>query len=176
MLRDLARYIRPACWLGFALAAGPSCAQSAQMINAPGGGGASAYGPVKRTSEEIGRIRYSADGSSDVVQQRKEDAYRQMYIACNKEYEIIREELVAAGGAASVIDTPIPYVGGSVATAVAQPMSSWSIEFRCLASPRTVPDDNSIIAQTIRCKQSGGTFILFTQECQPRERDVDEHR
>ena len=79
-------------------------------------------------------------------------------------------------GRALLIDNRAGASGSIGATAVAQPMSSWSIEFRCLASPRTVPDDNSIIAQTIRCKQSGGTFILFTQECQPRERDVDEHR
>ncbi len=141
------------------------------MMNAPGGGQATAYGPTRRATEETRTLKYSAAGPSLDVQQRKEDAYRQMYAAWNKKYEIMNEELIDDGVGVLDTATPIPYVGGTVASEAAQPLSAWVIRFRCLGDPRSSavdPADKSIAAQIQRCRERGGIFVLFSNKCEDR--------
>ncbi len=104
---------------------------SAQMMNSPtASSGASRFAPVRRSTPEISVIKYSADGAPFLVQQRKDDAYRQMYTSCGGSYEILREELVKDGAQATAFDTPV--LGLAVTSVVAQPLSSWMIQFKCV--------------------------------------------
>jgi hypothetical protein len=109
----------------------PASGCAAQMLNSPTGAASSRYAPVRRASQEVGIVKYSADGAAFIVQQRKNDAYKQMYETCSGSYEIVREYLVKDGAAATAIDSPL--FNSSITSAVAQPLSSWVIEFKCVA-------------------------------------------
>jgi hypothetical protein len=60
---------------------------SATMMNH--GGNRSAYAPAGY--QEKGVVRYLNNGASFIVNQRREDAFKQMYTACNGAYRITRE-------------------------------------------------------------------------------------
>lgn len=117
---------RKAC-LSLAIIATSGCA--AQMMNNPSSSGASRFAPVRRANQEVGIVKYGADGAPFVVEERKADAYRQMYESCDGSYEIIREELVNDGAVATALDTP----SLGMTTAIGQSLSSWVIQFRCIA-------------------------------------------
>ena len=58
---------------------------TAEMLATPGG----QYGPT--AGEDSGLIRYLAGGSQSDIQQRQQDANRQMYMACGGHYRILRQ-------------------------------------------------------------------------------------
>ncbi|MGH8127001.1 MAG: hypothetical protein ACRETC_01350 [Gammaproteobacteria bacterium] len=58
---------------------------TAEMLARPGG----QYGPT--AGSDFGLIRYQAGGSQSDIQQRQDDANRQMYEACGGHYRILRQ-------------------------------------------------------------------------------------
>ena len=110
----------------FVVIAAQAC--SATMVNAPGASSASSpYAPVNEASRG-GMIKYLNQGASYVVEQRREDAYKQMYTACRGTYRIDAEGPNAEGGAA------IPIQGGGAVWTQSQ---YWYIQFSCAPQPPT---------------------------------------
>ena len=143
------------------------CTTAAQMVNNPGQDAASPYAPVKRSAPQTGIIKYSADGPSLSVQQRKDDAYRQMHTACSGFYEITTEELVKDGATASVLDNQ-NILGSNVGltTATAQSLSSWVIQFQCVPPVAGAPQRPRVTPRTYdECHAAGGQWVLFISEC-----------
>ena len=92
---------------------------SASMVNLPGGT-LSPYAPSNESSRP-GVIKYSNEGSDDTIRARREDAYKQMYEACNSKYKILTEVPKSDDGVV------IP-VGNS---AVFSSSEYWYITFQC---------------------------------------------
>lgn len=59
---------------------------AARMVETHGG---SKYGP--KNEGPGGRVQYISTGLSGLVEARREDAYKQMFEACNGSYNIVRE-------------------------------------------------------------------------------------
>lgn len=101
----------------------------AQMLNRPSS--SNTYGPTRRTDGgEVGIVRYYTDGAPQVVEGRKQDAYKQMYQACSGLYEIVAEGPSQEGATAVAMDIPnmpLPTTAATVA-----PMNVWTIRFRCI--------------------------------------------
>lgn len=70
------------------------CSCAAQMVSRPT---VSQYAPAGH--RPTGEIRYLNDGSSDIITRRRDDAYKQMYEACNGRYEIVNEARTQDGQA-----------------------------------------------------------------------------
>lgn len=68
---------------------------SADMVSSPNSG--SAYAPSNEGSR-AGVVKYLNDGAGFVRKQRREDAYKQMFIACNGRYKIDAERASPEGG------------------------------------------------------------------------------
>ena len=71
---------------------------TATMVSAPGKNTTSRYAPINETSRP-GIIKYLNAGDSEVIQARREDAYKKMYKACNGKYKIINEGSQLKNGA-----------------------------------------------------------------------------
>jgi hypothetical protein len=141
-----------------------ACQTSARMINNPAQGEVSQYGPVRRLAPQTGVVKYSADGSSAEVEQRKEDAYRQMYAACSGYYEIVAEELVQDGATSLGTQSVVSNIG--VAGTTAQALSSWVVQFRCVArEPGAAPKPPPTPRNYEECRDAGGQWYLFIDEC-----------
>lgn len=72
------------------------CACTSKMVVMPGTGSDSEYAP-ENESERKGLIKYLADGTSKVTENRRKDAYRQMHEACGGKYIIAREQIMPEG-------------------------------------------------------------------------------
>lgn len=93
---------------------------AAQMVSAPGSG-ASPYAPVNEASRG-GMIRFLNAGAESVRKQRREDAYRQMSLACNGKYRLDSEGPRSEGGSVTRIG----------ASAFFEQSEFWYIQFSCL--------------------------------------------
>jgi len=69
---------------------------SADMVSSPYSG--SAYAPSNEGSR-AGVVKYLNDGAAFVRKQRRDDAYKQMFAACNGHYRIDAEGSSPEGGA-----------------------------------------------------------------------------
>ena len=69
----------------------------AQMVSTRGNA-SSKYAPINEKDANGGVIKYLNDGAAFVVQQRRDDAYKQMYNYCNGKYKIVKEGPQAEGG------------------------------------------------------------------------------
>jgi hypothetical protein len=103
---------------GIALAGIGGC-MSAEMVSSPNSG--SAYAPVNEGARS-GVVKYLNDGAAYVRDQRREDAYKQMYTACNGHYKILAESSNPEGGAA--------FTSGS--TSYWAQSNYWYIQFGCI--------------------------------------------
>lgn len=92
----------------------------AEMVSAPGRTGL-AYGPVNEGSRG-GVVRYLNQGASFVIQDRRQDAYAQMYEACRGRYRIDAEGAQVRGG----------YVVPAGNMLVAGTTEYWYIQFSCV--------------------------------------------
>jgi hypothetical protein len=81
----------------------------------------SRYGPVSQPDSE-GEVQYPLGGLDSIVAGRREDAYKQMFAACNGSYSITHEE-DKEGTVASIG----PYGG------TAMPITYRVIRFKCVA-------------------------------------------
>lgn len=92
---------------------------AAQMIRSPGG----IETPFAPSNEKSlpGTIRYLNQGAGFVVKQRREDAYKKMFAACNGRYTISSEGPRSEGGIATA-------VGNSL---VFRSSEYWYISFQC---------------------------------------------
>ena len=69
---------------------------SARMEHMPGSIENSKYAPTN-SNKQYGLISYNNNGASSVKKARREDAYKQMFNACNGEYKIIDESNNSTG-------------------------------------------------------------------------------
>lgn len=95
------------------------------MVVMPGTGTDSEYAP-QNESTRSGLIKYLADGASSVIEDRRKDAYRQMYEACDGKYIITREQIMPEGMTAIPIST-----GTGTMYTGASSMYNY-IEFECI--------------------------------------------
>jgi hypothetical protein len=94
---------------------------SAKMVSKPGTTTASPYAPVNEATRG-GVIKYLNEGIRPVRQKRREDAYKQMFTACDGKYRIDAEGPRTEGGVV------VPVAG----TAVISDSQYWYIQFSCL--------------------------------------------
>jgi hypothetical protein len=99
---------------------------SATMVSSPGRSG-SAYAPVNE-GQRPGVVKYLNQGADFVIQNRREDAYKQMYASCRGPYRIDAEGPQVDGQTAMMIPGA-PGVGSSV---VVQNQEYWYIRFSCV--------------------------------------------
>jgi hypothetical protein len=92
---------------------------SADMVSSPNSG--SAYAPSNESSR-AGVVKYLNDGAGFVRKQRRENAYKQMFTACNGRYNIDAEGSSPEGGA-SIASGKSTYWMQS---------NYWYIQFSCL--------------------------------------------
>lgn len=92
----------------------------ADMVNSPGRSGL-AYGPVNE-AQRSGVVRYLNQGADFVIQDRRQDAYAQMYKACDGRYRIDAEGPQVRGG----------YVVPAGGMLVAGTTEYWYIQFSCV--------------------------------------------
>lgn len=91
---------------------------SATMVSSPTSG--SAYAPVNEGARS-GLVKYLNEGADFVRNQRREDAYKQMYAACSGRYRIEAEGSNPEGGA---------FITSGQGAYWAQ-ASYWYIQFAC---------------------------------------------
>ena len=94
---------------------------AAQMVSSPGAASTSAYAPVNEASRG-GIVKYLNEGADFVRKPRREDAYKQMYSACNGKYRIDAEGPKAEGGAITVFGDSAFYSESVY----------WYIQFSCV--------------------------------------------
>jgi hypothetical protein len=100
----------------------PAC--SATMVKSPGNrASALAYAPMNEPSLS-GLVKYLNEGADTIVAQRRDDAYRQMFTACNGAYKIDAEGPQAEGA------TVVPLATGGMA--FLQSQYSY-IQFSCVS-------------------------------------------
>lgn len=107
---------------------------SAKMVSAPGMSSApSPYAPVNEANRG-GVIKYRNEGVAAIRQKRREDAYKQMFTACNGKYKIDAEGPREEGG----VVVPV----GNVA--MVEATQYWYIQFSCVRDSADVgPMSNS---------------------------------
>ena len=79
------------------------CSCAAQMVNKPGGSVQSPYAPTNEMGR-TGVVKYLNQGIDAIREERRKDAYRQMYNSCGGSYKIVAEGPRLEGG--SVIFAP----------------------------------------------------------------------
>ncbi|RYZ93035.1 MAG: hypothetical protein EOP06_02385 [Proteobacteria bacterium] len=94
----------------------------ATMVNHPGGVSSSPYAPVNEKSRG-GVIKYLNQGADVVIKERREDAYKQMYKACDGKYKLDAEGEKSDGGYVVKI---------SDSSASWADTSYWYIQFSCM--------------------------------------------
>jgi hypothetical protein len=94
---------------------------TAQLVSPPGAESSSPYTPVNEKSRG-GVVKYLDDGADFVRDKRRNDAYKQMYTACNGKYRIDAEGQKAEGGVVIAL--------GDSATFA--PSQYWYIQFSCI--------------------------------------------
>jgi hypothetical protein len=104
--------------LSFLILAASGCT-TASMVNYPGRN-TSAYGPSNASSLP-GTISYLNQGADIVIQRRRDNAYKQMYDACNGRYSILSEGSQTQGGVATSMGSSTFY----------SPAQYWYISFKC---------------------------------------------
>jgi hypothetical protein len=67
------------------------------MVSSPGGVSGSQYAPQNEKAR-LGTIKYLNQGAGAVIDARREDAYKQMFTACNGKYNIVSEGPRTEGG------------------------------------------------------------------------------
>ncbi len=151
-----------------------SCA-SAQMVNNPAADN-SDYGPVRRTQPQTGMVKYSADGTSSQIEQRKRDAYKQMYNACAGSYEITAEDIMSDGSSGTAVAGPIPGTNLGFASGTSQQLSTWVIQFRCVPGPARKRVERTSWTYD-QCHEAGGIWTLFANTCKlPDDGGGDQNR
>jgi hypothetical protein len=130
---------------------------SATMVNPPGGATGSPYAPVNE-GQRPGVVSFLNQGLPDLVQARREDAYKQMFTACGGAYRIDREGAVASGGSA------IP-LGGGVTTW--RENHYWSIQFSCMQTPEPRPTAAPAPAPRAANKCEAGWYTTSRGYCCP---------
>lgn len=113
-----AMLILPICFSLVVVIAITAC--SAQMVSLPGATSSSPYAPVNEESR-LGMVKYLNTGADNVIQQRREDAYKQMYAACNGKYRIDAEGPRTEGGVVMPVGKSIIY----------DETQYWYIQFSC---------------------------------------------
>ena len=152
-----------------------SCA-SAQMVNNPASDKIDAYGPVRRSQPQTGMVKYSADGTSSQIQERKRDAYKQMYNACGGSYEITTENIITDGASGTAVAGPIPGTNLGFASGTSQQLSTWVIQFRCVPGPARKRVERTSWTYD-QCHEAGGIWTLFANTCKlPDDGDEDQNR
>lgn len=104
---------------------------AATMVNSPGGK-RSKFGPMN-DSERIGSVKYLNQGASFVIDSRREDAYKQMYLACHGKYVIVSEGPKAGDGV-------INRFGSSLITSSEE---YWYINFKCAKNEQHTADTDA---------------------------------
>jgi hypothetical protein len=94
---------------------------AATMVNAPGGATNSRYAPTNEASRG-GVIKYLNQGADFVIQNRREDAYKQMFNACNGKYKIDAEGPQSEGGMVLAMSPGSAMIGDN---------QYWYIQFSC---------------------------------------------
>lgn len=100
---------------------------TAQMVSPVGAASSAAYAPVNE-SVRSGLIKFLNDGADFVVQQRREDAYKQMHAACNGKYKIDAEGPREKGGLVYIE----PGMTRGTVTASNYTSEYWYIQFSCV--------------------------------------------
>lgn len=101
-----------------------SCA--ATMVS-PVGNSRSQYAPVNEDNRG-GVVKYLNQGADFVIAGRRENAYRQMYEACNGKYQIDAEGPKSEGGAVMAVSSTASVWGET---------QYWYIQFSCVKDTST---------------------------------------
>lgn len=100
---------------------------SASMVRLPGNSSDSQYAPINESSQggvsQGGVVKYLNNGADFVIKSRREDAYKQMYMACHGRYRIVAEGSREEGGVVAPIGNGAAYYGG---------FQYWYIQFSCV--------------------------------------------
>ena len=91
------------------------------MVNNPGSSISSPYAPTNEASRG-GVVKYLNQGADFVIKGGREDAYKQMYTACNGKYKIDAEGQKAEGGVVQAIGNT---------TLLGSDFQYWYIQFSC---------------------------------------------
>jgi len=94
---------------------------AATMVNNPGSSSSSQYAPTNEASRG-GVVKYVNQGADFILKARREDAYKQMYDACNGKYKIDAEGQKTEGGFVQAMGNGAAYSSDNL---------YWYIQFSC---------------------------------------------